>query len=119
MQDVWNEIHINQLVSSKSTHTVAIQEVFSDNKCDSSNSPCHIPNMPQHLYLVMEECQGGTLLDKIKEKVCYEEKEARKVCRILLEAVATMHELGIAHCNLKPKKPHVGIPRRQCHHQSH
>ena len=56
----------------------------------------------QFYFLVMERVTGGELFDRIIEKGCYNENEARSVCKILLNAVAYMHNQGIAHRDLKP-----------------
>ena len=57
----------------------------------------------QFYYLVMERVTGGELFDRIIERQYYNENEARKVCKILLDAVAYMHNQGIAHRDLKPE----------------
>ena len=54
-------------------------------------------------YLIMEEMKGGDLLDKLAEIEVYEEWEARKLIRTLLEAVAYCHRRKIAHRDLKPE----------------
>mmetsp|Transcript_7571 Transcript_7571/g.11555 ORF Transcript_7571/g.11555 Transcript_7571/m.11555 type:complete len:345 (-) Transcript_7571:189-1223(-) len=54
-------------------------------------------------YLVMERMSGGELFDRIVAKAYYNEKEARDVCKILLEAVRFCHENHIAHRDLKPE----------------
>lgn len=54
-------------------------------------------------WLVMEEMKGGDLLDKLSEIEVYEEWEARKMARTLLEAVAYCHKRHICHRDLKPE----------------
>ena len=54
-------------------------------------------------YLVMEKVAGGELFDRIVAKECYNEKEARNVCRIMFDALNFMHKQGIAHRDLKPE----------------
>lgn len=63
---------------------------------------------PETTFLVMEELKGGDLLEKIVEKEVYPEKDARRVCRTLLEAVFFCHKKRIAHRDIKvcPKKRH-------------
>lgn len=58
---------------------------------------------PQNYYLVMERMSGGELFDRIVAKAYYNEKEARDVCKILLEAVCYCHKNRIAHRDLKPE----------------
>ena len=60
-------------------------------------------DVSSHMYLVTELMSGGELYDKIVEKVCYNEKEARDLCKILFEAVAYCHKRNIAHRDLKPE----------------
>ena len=50
---------------------------------------------PTHYYLVMETMAGGELFDRIVKKSYYNEKEARGVCKILLEAVAYCHDARV------------------------
>eukprot|EP01084_Bolivina_argentea_P257652 434122_1 len=55
------------------------------------------------LYIVMEECTGGELFQRIVEKGQYTENEAAKVIKQLLLALKYMHEENqIVHCDLKP-----------------
>lgn len=58
---------------------------------------------PANYFLVMERMSGGELFDRIVAKAYYNEKEARDVCRILLEAVAYCHLNSVAHRDLKPE----------------
>jgi calcium-dependent protein kinase len=55
-----------------------------------------------HLYMVMEECSGGELFDRIKARKKYTEKDACDVLRQLGEGIAYLHDNKIAHCDLKP-----------------
>jgi len=57
----------------------------------------------QMYYLVLERMSGGELFDRIVEKHFYNEKEARDVCKILLEAVGYCHKNNVAHRDLKPE----------------
>ncbi|EED90520.1 predicted protein, partial [Thalassiosira pseudonana CCMP1335] len=58
---------------------------------------------PSMYYLVMETMHGGELFDRIVQKSFYNEKEARGVCRILLEAICFCHDQRVAHRDLKPE----------------
>lgn len=55
------------------------------------------------IYLVTERMMGGELFDRIVQKAFYNEKEARDVCKILLEALAYCHSKKVAHRDLKPE----------------
>jgi serine/threonine protein kinase len=50
-----------------------------------------------HTYLVMEMCKGGDLLTRITEKEVYTEREARKTCKIIFQAMAYLHKMKICH----------------------
>lgn len=43
------------------------------------------------------------MFDRIVQKSYYNEKEARGVCRIVLEAIAFCHDNRVAHRDLKPE----------------
>lgn len=66
----------------------------------------------QQLYIVMELASGGELFDhienksrdraKAKDQGAYSEKEASKILRQICLALAHLHSVKIAHCDLKP-----------------
>ena len=60
-----------------------------------------------NLYLVMEECNGGELFDKILEHIekeeMYSEKEAANILLQVMSAVEYCHNNGICHRDLKPE----------------
>ena len=58
---------------------------------------------PNNTYVVMEECKGGDLLDRVTEKEFYTEREARKTCNILFQAMDYIHKKKIAHRDIKPE----------------
>jgi len=56
------------------------------------------------LYIVMEECVGGELFERITQRGQYSEKAAAPIIKQLLSAVRYMHDdKGIVHCDLKPE----------------
>jgi len=57
---------------------------------------------PTTLYLVMELVTGGELFDKITQIGCYTEAKASILVGNILRALHYLHELGIAHRDLKP-----------------
>jgi serine/threonine protein kinase len=64
---------------------------------------CAVFEAPTHTYLVMEECLGGSLADRVREQGKYSELEARALCRNLFEALGYIHRLRIAHLDVKPE----------------
>jgi serine/threonine protein kinase len=54
-----------------------------------------------HLYIVLEYMEAGTLYQKLKkEKV--QEKEAAAIIRQITLAIDYLHDIGIAHRDIKP-----------------
>ena len=51
----------------------------------------------------MELAKGGEVCDKIVERGCLEEKEARRIMFQVLTAVSQLHSLGIVHRDIKPE----------------
>jgi calcium/calmodulin-dependent protein kinase I len=58
---------------------------------------------PDRTYMIMEELTGGDLLEKIFEKEVYQEKDARRLSRTLLEAIAFCHRKNVVHRDIKPE----------------
>uniref|UniRef100_A0A7S3NIS0 phosphorylase kinase n=1 Tax=Aureoumbra lagunensis TaxID=44058 RepID=A0A7S3NIS0_9STRA len=54
-------------------------------------------------YMVIELMEGGELFERIVKKTFYNEKEARDLIRILLDALAYLHRAAIVHRDLKPE----------------
>ena len=61
----------------------------------------------QHYNLITEECTGGSFFDRIKyksmHKNMYNEKEAAKIFKQILEAVFYLHSHSICHRDIKPE----------------
>ena len=59
------------------------------------------------LYLIMEECKGGEVFDKIIEHIqakdMYTEKDAANIFLQMMSAVEYCHNNGICHRDLKPE----------------
>ncbi|EDV29862.1 uncharacterized protein TRIADDRAFT_19422 [Trichoplax adhaerens] len=56
-----------------------------------------------HTYLVFELLRGGELLQRIRKKKNFDEKEASRLMRQLISAVQFMHKRRIVHRDLKPE----------------
>lgn len=58
---------------------------------------------PTHIFMIIEYCPGGELLDHIVQRQRLTEKDSRTFFRQILSAVAYLHHLGYAHRDLKPE----------------
>jgi len=60
-----------------------------------------------NLYIIMEYCSGGELFDRISSDgvgaADFSEKKAANILRQIVSSVFYLHQLGIAHCDLKPE----------------
>ncbi|KAK7262953.1 hypothetical protein RJT34_30535 [Clitoria ternatea] len=58
-----------------------------------------------YVYIVMELCKGGELLDRIlaKKDICYTEKDAAVIVRQMLKVAAECHLHGLVHRDMKPE----------------
>eukprot|EP00934_Nitzschia_sp_Nitz4_P003668 Nitzschia sp. Nitz4//NODE_611_length_9286_cov_71.495179//2100//8013//NITZ4_additional_000090-RA//1//CDS//3329532002//3658//frame0 len=52
-------------------------------------------------YIILEEMKGGNLLNRIKDRERYTEREARQLCRELFVAVEFCHNCCIVHRDIK------------------
>jgi calcium-dependent protein kinase len=58
----------------------------------------------KNIYIITEYCEGGELFDKIKEhNSSFSEKDAAKILKAVLQAVAYCHSMGVVHRDLKPE----------------
>jgi serine/threonine protein kinase len=55
-----------------------------------------------YIFVVMEHCEGGTLLDLILADKLHDLSDVKRLFRQIAEAVAYLHSLGIAHGDIKP-----------------
>merc|ERR1712207_11510 len=56
-----------------------------------------------YLYVVNENNTGYDVFDRLAVKKTYTEKEARDLCKILLQTTQTFQERMLVHRNLKPE----------------
>jgi calcium-dependent protein kinase len=57
----------------------------------------------EFFYIVMEYYAGGDVFDRIVKLVHYTEYDARALAIVLLKAVGSIHDSGIAHRDIKPQ----------------
>lgn len=55
----------------------------------------------QYIYIVMEYCQGGSLLDAVRERRHLPEQEAARLFQQLVRALQHCHRRGIVHRDIK------------------
>ena len=86
------EREIRILIRTDHPNIIKLYEVF-----QSQNS----------LYLIMEECYGGELFDRIlkhiESKEMYSEKEAAEIMQQIMSGIEYCHNNGIVHRDIKPE----------------
>ena len=56
-----------------------------------------------HIYLVLEHVTGGELFDRIVGRARLKEEQVFPLVKQLAEAVAYLHDMGVAHRDIKPE----------------
>jgi len=86
------KLEISILAKMDHPNIIKLFEVFDDKR---------------HVYLIMEECTGGELFDKIIYKLendsTFTEREAAKLFKQMISAICYCHKEGICHRDLKPE----------------
>ena len=57
----------------------------------------------EKFYLVFEKINGGPLLARIQEHVCFSEHDAAQIIKEIASGLDFLHKKGIAHRDLKPE----------------
>jgi len=58
---------------------------------------------PAYIYIVMELCEGGELLEQLEHIGKYTEEDTSEVVRNLIETLGYLHSKGIVHRDIKPE----------------
>jgi len=86
------KLEIDLMIQMDHPNIIKLYEVFEDNR---------------YIYLIMEECTGGELFDKIitriQNKNLFSEKEAAGIFQQMMGAICYCHAQGICHRDLKPE----------------
>lgn len=86
------KVEIDLLKATDHPYIVKLFELYEDNF---------------YLYLVMEECKGGELFDRLaqraKSKNMYSESEAAEIMIKIMGAINYCHSHGVCHRDLKPE----------------
>ena len=89
-----NKFNLEINIMSKTDHPsiIKLYEIYEDTR---------------NIYLVMEECTGGELFDRILDHIqkgkMYSEKDAANIFKQLMSAIAYCHSNQICHRDLKPE----------------
>jgi len=80
------------MIQTDHPNVIKLYEIFEDSR---------------YIYLIMEECNGGELFQRIfqriSEKNLYSEKDAAMIFKQIMNAVCHCHSLNICHRDLKPE----------------
>jgi calcium-dependent protein kinase len=80
------------MIETDHPNIIKLYEIYEDNR---------------YLYLIMEECSGGELfdriLDRINNKNLYTEKQACTIFKQMMSAICYCHSSKICHRDLKPE----------------
>jgi len=82
-EQVLNEVSILQSVSAEAPEQIVDLVDFYEEE--------------DAFYIVMELMTGGDVFDRVTQRSCYSERDARDLIKRLLEAVDILHKKGIAH----------------------
>ncbi|EPZ31618.1 Pkinase-domain-containing protein [Rozella allomycis CSF55] len=58
---------------------------------------------PKAIYMIMEWCQGGDLVDYVSKMKEINESHIRVIMNKIMDAIAFLHDNGIVHRDLKPE----------------
>uniref|UniRef100_A0A2P2L935 non-specific serine/threonine protein kinase n=1 Tax=Rhizophora mucronata TaxID=61149 RepID=A0A2P2L935_RHIMU len=105
------QVAVKVIPKAKMTTAIAIEDVRREVKIlralTGHNNLIHFYDAyedPENVYIVMELCEGGELLDRILSRGGkYKEEDAKAVLIQILNVVAFGHLQGVVHRDLKPE----------------
>ncbi|XP_037944558.1 5'-AMP-activated serine/threonine-protein kinase catalytic subunit alpha-like isoform X2 [Teleopsis dalmanni] len=68
----------------------------------------------EKFFLVFEKINGGPLLTRIQEHICFSEHEAAQIIKEIASGLDFLHKKGIAHRDLKPENILCVFPDKLC-----
>jgi len=71
-------------------------------RCDSIARILEVFEDCRTMSLVMEQCSGGTVYDRILQRQCFAEQESAVVIRHALQSLASLHRCGLSHGHPTP-----------------
>jgi len=89
-----------QLQSLRCEGVVRVLEIFEDSRA---------------LSLVVEECSGGTVFDRILARQYFAEQESAVIIRHMLQSLSFMHHCGLAHGHPAPDSSDSRVVRLMQH----
>ncbi|KAG2655692.1 hypothetical protein PVAP13_1KG031400 [Panicum virgatum] len=107
-----DRVAVKRIDKAKMTRPVAVEDVKREVKIlkalKGHENIVHFYNAfedDSYVYIVMELCEGGELLDRIlaKKNSRYSEKDAAVVVRQMLKVTAECHLRGLVHRDMKPE----------------
>ncbi|XP_066321118.1 calcium-dependent protein kinase 4 isoform X2 [Miscanthus floridulus] len=107
-----DRVAVKRIDKAKMTRPVAVEDVKREVKIlkalKGHQNIVHFYNAfedDSYVYIVMELCEGGELLDRIlaKKNSRYSEKDAAVVVRQMLKVAAECHLRGLVHRDMKPE----------------
>ncbi|XP_078440698.1 calcium-dependent protein kinase 28 [Wolffia australiana] len=107
-----DRVAVKRIDKSKMKHSVAVDDVRREVKIlqalTGHENVVQFHNAfedDSYVYIVMELCEGGELLDRIlaKKDSRYSEKDAAVVVRQMLKVAAKCHLHGLVHRDMKPE----------------
>ncbi|CAA7399639.1 unnamed protein product [Spirodela intermedia] len=107
-----DRVAVKRIDKSKMLHSVAVEDVKKEVKIlqalTGHENVVQFHNAfedDSYVYIVMELCEGGELLDRIlgKKDSRYSEKDAAVVVRQMLKVAAECHLHGLVHRDMKPE----------------